>query len=280
MDTRTGIQKMSDYLDSKFDWTDPAVVSAFDDLSLWSSMAGMLLLEHVPLKPGIRALDVACGTGFPLLELAERLGPTSTVAGVDLSETALDRARQKANVRGIHNVEIIRADAAALPWPDQTFDLIISNLGINNFANPSAAFRECFRVAKTDATLALATNLVGHMHEFYEAFRQTLIDLGLSDLLPRLDSHIAHRTTIDKTNALLQQAGFIPTRSETRTIPTRFANGSALFHHSLIRAGFLPAWIEVVHGHDPAAIFASLETKLNHELRLTVPFAYIDARKP
>ena len=53
-----------------FDLRDPELVGVLDDLSLWSAMAGQLLLEHVPLRPGIRALDIACGTGFPMLELA------------------------------------------------------------------------------------------------------------------------------------------------------------------------------------------------------------------
>ena len=80
---------MTDYLNSKFDWSNAETVSAFDDVSLWSSMAGMLLLEFVPITGRNRVLDVGCGTGFPLLELAERIGSGGSVVGVDTSETAL-----------------------------------------------------------------------------------------------------------------------------------------------------------------------------------------------
>ena len=59
---------------SSIDLNDATVVSAYDELPLWSAMAGLLLLEHVPLRPDMVVLDIGCGTGFPALELAERLG--------------------------------------------------------------------------------------------------------------------------------------------------------------------------------------------------------------
>ena len=52
----------------------------------------------------------------------------------------------------------------------------VSNLGINNFNDPVAVLRACFRVAKPDATVVVTTNLVGHMAEFYEPYRTVLID--------------------------------------------------------------------------------------------------------
>ena len=277
---------MGDYLNSKFDWTDPKVVSAFDELSLWSSMAGMLLLEHLPLNPGIRALDIGCGTGFPLLELAERLGPSSTVAGVDSSETALGRARHKASVRDIKNIEIVRADAAALPWGDSRFDLIVSNLGINNFADPARVLRECHRVAGRGAVVALTTNLVGHMNEFYDLFRETIQKMGLQQIVPRLENHIAHRATIDGTKTALREAGFLFDQVKTTTVSLAYADGAAMLRHSFIRAAFLPAWLELVKDCDVPAIFQQLEKDLNKqaqqlgELFLRVPLAYFEAHKP
>ena len=60
-------------------------VSARDELPLWSAPFGLALLEAVALRPGITVLDVGFGTGFPALELAERLGPAGRVIGVDPS---------------------------------------------------------------------------------------------------------------------------------------------------------------------------------------------------
>lgn len=79
--------------------------AAFDELSLWSAPFGLKLLDVVVLRPGIVALDVGCGTGFPLVELGQRLGPSAHVHGVDPWGTALARARDKLEVYGVSNVE-------------------------------------------------------------------------------------------------------------------------------------------------------------------------------
>ncbi|HVQ30534.1 MAG TPA: SAM-dependent methyltransferase, partial [Vicinamibacteria bacterium] len=60
-------------------------LSARDELPLWSAPFGLALLEAVTLRPGLRVLDVGFGTGFPALELGERLGASARVVGVDPS---------------------------------------------------------------------------------------------------------------------------------------------------------------------------------------------------
>ena len=58
----------------RIDLNDRETVSAYDEIPLWSAMFGLLLLKHLALRRYATVLDVGCGTGFPLLELAERLG--------------------------------------------------------------------------------------------------------------------------------------------------------------------------------------------------------------
>lgn len=64
-----------DFLSFRADFSSPRIIAAYDELSLWSAMFGLLLLDEVSLSNVRKALDVGCGTGFPLIELAERLGP-------------------------------------------------------------------------------------------------------------------------------------------------------------------------------------------------------------
>ena len=61
----------------------PEVVSALDELSLWSAPFGLKLLDSVLYKKNMNVLDIGFGTGFPLTELAMRLGKTSRIYGVD-----------------------------------------------------------------------------------------------------------------------------------------------------------------------------------------------------
>ena len=180
-------------------------------------------------------------------------------------------------------MELVRSDVASLPFPDAHFDLIVSNLGINNFAQPERAVLECRRVIRPGGCLALATNLKGHMRELYEVFAQTLAEAGDGEALEALEEHIGHRATPEKLAVLLAGAGFRLSRVETASVSMRFADGSALLRHYFIKLGFLDGWKSVVREDRREEVFARLEEKLNalaslrDGLELTIPLAYVEA---
>lgn len=276
---------MTTYLDDVFDVNDPAWVAVYDELPLWSAAFGLLLLKHVPLRPNATLLDVGCGTGFPLLELAQRLGPSCRACGIDPWKPAVARARQKIDLLGIRNVRVVEGDAAAMPFEAAQFDLIVSNLGINNFDDPQAVAAECWRVAKPGATLALTTNLQGHMKELYDCFHDTLVELGKAARLPNLQAHVEHRTTVARATALVERAGFKVRRVCQESFSLRFLDGSALVRHAFVRVGFLDGWRSILSGEDEKPFFRRLEENLNRQARqrggldLTIPAAYLEADK-
>lgn len=249
------------------DFDSPAFVEHYDELPLWSAAFGQLLLEHVPLREKTIALDVGCGTGFPLLELAQRLGPGSVVHGLDPWATAMFRADRKRRQWGVGNAALRIGDAAFMPFASNAFDLVVSNLGLNNFSDPRASLSECRRVLRTGGTLALTTNLVGHMRELYEVLAEVL---GESDAL---HAHIHHRATIDSLRTLLADTGFTITRVVEDTYVMRYASGAALFRHDFVRFGFLPGW-EAVAGE---GVLGEVERRLPSPLTLTIPQAYVEA---
>lgn len=269
-----------DFLTFDPDFNSPQVIAAYDEVALWSAMFGLLLLEEVPLTNVTNVLDVGCGTGFPLIELAERLGHRAHVHGIDPWSGGLKRAAEKIASRGTPNVTLHEGSAVAMPFADATFDLIVSNLGVNNFDDRAAAIRECRRVAKPAATLALTTNLQGHMREFYAVFGEVLRDD--SEASKRLRDHVEHRATVANVRELLETGGFEVTRVVERESVMRFSNGTALLNHYFIKLGFLDAWKKVVAGNE-RGVFARLRDALddlatrNGELRLTVPMAYVEA---
>lgn len=279
---------MTDYLDFEVDLANPEVAEAFDDFTYWSSMFGQLLFRHLRVTPGEACLDVGCGTGFPLLELADRVGPSSAVHGIDAWAHAVARARRKARVRGNANVHVAHGDAAHLPYDDGAFDLIVSNLGINNFDDPAAVMAECRRVCRPGGRLALTTNLVGHMAEFYEVYEQVLVETGCAQSVERLRAHVAHRTTLEGCSELFSGAGFEVTATATDTFVLRYADGSAFLRAYLTRLGFLGGWKSVLQDAErEAAVFEEIESRLNdiaraggEGLRLTVPAAYVQGRLP
>jgi arsenite methyltransferase len=264
------------------DFSSPRVITAYDELPLWSAMFGLLLLDEVPIAGVTVALDVGCGTGFPLIELAERLGPAAHVHGLDSWAAVLTRAAEKISSRETRNVTLHAGSATEMSFANDTFDLIVSNLGVNNFDDPARSIRECRRVAKPGGRIALTTNLQGHMQEFYAIFDEVLRGSGDREACERLEAHVRHRATVGSIRDLLENDGFSVRRVVERTGQMRFANGTALLNHYFIKLGFLDAWKKVVPDRE-AGIFTHLRRALDEaasragELRLTIPMAYVEA---
>lgn len=118
--------------------------------------------------------------------MAGRLGNSCKLYGIDPWKNANVRAHQKIENYGYSNVSIIEASAEQIPFENNTIDLIVSNLGINNFENPEIVFKECHRALKPSGKLVLTTNLNGHWKEFYQLFYYTLENIDKANLIPIL----------------------------------------------------------------------------------------------
>jgi ubiquinone/menaquinone biosynthesis C-methylase UbiE len=246
---------------------------AYDELSFWGSRFGALLFDNLELRRNVRGLDVACGTGFPLFELAHAHGPSSHFTGVDIWADGLERARRKRAVYGSTNVDLVEADAVSMPFDDQTFDLITSNLGINNFADPPSAMAECRRVAKPGARIAVTTNLTGHMAAFYDVFRDSVP----AHLVEAVNAQEAHRGTRQTIEDLLGNGGFAVARVVEDAFHLHFADGTALLRHPLV-GFFKDGWMSVT---DEPAVWSTIEAKLNAlsadgPLRMRIPMLYAE----
>jgi arsenite methyltransferase len=243
---------------------------AYDEVSFWSSHFGALLFDHLELRPGIKGLDVACGTGFPLFELAHAHGPSSHFTGVDIWPEGLRRAERKLSVYGLTNVALQLADAHDMPFPDETFDLVTSNLGINNFADPPAALAECRRVLRPGGRLAVTTNLTGHMAAFYDIFRAAVPP----ELVDAVNAQEAHRGTRESIEQMLLDAGFRVTQLVDGAFFLHFADGTAMLRHPLV-GFFLEGWQGVTA--DPE-IWRAIEARLNavSPLRMRIPMLYAE----
>ncbi len=276
---------MTEYLSYKFD-DNPDFVETFDEVPLWSASFGLLLLKHLELKPNLTVIDIGSGAGFPLMEIAERLGKSSKLYGLDPWKNACERARRKIKNYGISNVEIIESSAEQIPFDDNSIDLIVSNLGINNFDQPQVVFKECHRVLKPDGKLALTTNLNGHWKEFYNIFETTLAQLGHDKIIDKLTVHQEHRGTVGSIAKLFTDNGLKIRRHFEETFQMNFLDGSAFLNHHFVKLGWLSSWRDLLPQDNLKEIFLSLEQNLNAYsnesggLSLTVPMAFIEGEKP
>lgn len=110
------------------------------------------LVDRLDVRPGERALDVACGTGAATRVLAERVGPDGQVVGIDLNPLMLGVAASLA----LTNVELREGDAASLPFDDAEFDLALCQQGLQFVPEPEAAIAEMARVLRPGGRVGLA----------------------------------------------------------------------------------------------------------------------------
>jgi ubiquinone/menaquinone biosynthesis C-methylase UbiE len=274
---------MTDYLSYNFS-DNEEFISTYDELPLWSAPFGLLLLKHLQLKPNLTVLDIGSGAGFPLMELAGRLGRSCKLYGMDPWINANKRAKQKIKNYALPNVEIIEGSAEHIPFEDNSVDLIVSNLGINNFDKPEKFVKECNRVLKPDGRLTLTTNLNGHWKEFYTVFESTLEQFGKSQLVEKLKMHCAHRGSVESVSKLFTENGFTVSRQFDESFEMNFLDGSAFLNHHFVKLCWLGSWKELLTGEDIKSIFTKLEENLNAStgsgcLQLTVPMAFIEGIK-
>jgi SAM-dependent methyltransferase len=112
-----------------------------------------LLLQKAAARPGERVLDIGCGTGATTLPLAEAVGDTGHVLGVDISEPMMSRARERVANSGRHNVTLLLADAQTHQFAPGGIDLFVSRFGVMFFEDPYAAFANLRRAVRPGGRL-------------------------------------------------------------------------------------------------------------------------------
>ncbi len=275
---------MKKYLSNDFDLSEYVNVS--DECSVWSAPFGLKLLDYIDYKQNITALDIGFGTGFPLTEIALRLGDGSTVYGIDPWTDAIIRANKKIEYYRITNIKIFEGVAESIPLKDNSTDLIVSNNGINNVSDINQVISECSRIIKPAGQFVQTMNLDKSMFEFYGQLEKVLSDLNMSKEIELMRRHIYEkRRPLDEMISMIQNHGFIIKDLVHDQFNYKFSDGSAMLNHYFIRLAFMDSWIKVLPKNKLEQIFDTIEMRLNDQaktlggIKLSIPFVLINAIK-
>lgn len=124
-----------------------AIAPRFDRFTTpdWGIRLGEQIIDKLDLHPGIRFLDVACGSGGLAIPAARR---GADVVAVDIAPTMIERLTARAAAEGLSNLEGREMDGEALDLPDDTFDVSASQHGVSLFPNVQGGLREMARVTR------------------------------------------------------------------------------------------------------------------------------------
>jgi len=277
---------MTEYLSSYFNLNSYKSVDLLDELPLWSAPFGLKLLDKIKFRKGITALDIGFGTGFPLTELAMRLGNTCKVIGIDPWKTAIKRTNKKIQFYGIKNIEIIEGYAENIPINDISVDLIVSNNGLNNVNDLDKALSECSRIIKSKGKFIQTINLDSTMIEFYEIFGNILSELNMISEFEKMKKHIyKKRKPLDEYLDRIEKQGFSVKEVDKDKFEYKFTDGTAMLNHYFIRLAFLDEWKKIIPVEKHSQIFKEVELRMNSRsqtdglFKLSVPFVVIDAER-
>ena len=176
------------------------------------------IVAEAQVTPGMRVLDVACGTGEPAISLALLLNGTGLVHGIDISGEPLRVAAQRARERRLVNAAFQQADVHSLAFADGSFDRVTSRLGVMFFADVGRALREMHRVLKPGARITLLA--WGPMQQpYFESTIGTVLRLVPGLALPDSGRRMFRFGAAGELASALEDAGFCGIEEDLRVVP-------------------------------------------------------------
>ena len=209
-------------------------IAAKYDLMNWMMSFGIhhlwcrQLLKLINIPHGGIILDACCGTGLVTHELARKTKPQTRIIGLDFSEAMLGIAKSRLNSYiSANKIELIQANATAIPFPDHSFDCVTIAYGLRNSADPKVLLQEIERVTKPGgqvvsleimkpSSMVLRTFYNIHLHYWVPSLGKILVHDR--DAYRYLHDSIFSFIDQHQLTAIFKELGFLQIRSYQLTL--------------------------------------------------------------
>jgi SAM-dependent methyltransferase len=208
-------------------WNDKAAVTwtEFQERldALFEPLTALALDAATPAE-GEHVIDIGCGCGATVLALADRIGPTGHVLGLDISEPMAARARDRIVAAGLTNAPVVVSDAAVHAFPSNSADLLFSRFGVMFFADPTTAFANLRQAMRPGGRLLCAVWRPLSENPWFRVPLEAVS--GLLPPQPPFDSDAPGPfafANADRTSKFLSDAGWRDVALTRHDVPMRFA---------------------------------------------------------
>lgn len=243
-----------------------AAAKAWNDwgvfLRQWLGPATELMLDITGVVPGSKVLDVAAGAGDQTLQIAEAVGPKGHVLATDIASNILEFAKANAHRAGFKNVETRVLDGESLELPEDSFDAVVSRLGLMLFANPEKALASIYRVLKKGGKMGLIVFTVAENNPFFALPIATIRRRAkLPQPAPGQPSPFGLGSP-GILNNILRRAGFTDITIKRVSAPLRMRSAEECVRFEQESFGFLHQLMAGQSDEDKAKLWTEIRTQL------------------
>ena len=231
-------------------------------LHQWLGKATDKMLEMAGISKGHRVLDIAAGAGEQSITTAKKVGAGGYVLATDISSNILEFAKQMAQQAGMNNIEIKVMDGENLTVEDETFDAVISRVGLIYFSDQQKALKEMLRVLKPGGKVAAIVYSTPEKNKFFSV--PVSIIRNRAKLPPPLPGQpgpfsLGAEGIIEKA---FSQAGFKNVRSELVPSPLQLSSAKECVRFEKESFGALHQMMNSLPDPEKESVWEEIEKEL------------------
>lgn len=231
-------------------------------LNQWLGKATDKMLEMAGITSGHRVLDIAAGAGEQSITTAKKVGPSGYVLATDISSNILEYAKQMAQQAGVNNIETKVMDGENLTLEDETFDAVISRVGLIYFPDQQKALKEMLRVIKPGGKVAAIVYSTPEKNKFFSV--PVSIIRNRAKLPPPLSGQpgpfsLGAEGVVEKA---FSQAGFKNVRSELVDSPLLLSSAKECVRFEKESFGALHQMMSSLSNSEKESVWDEIEREL------------------